>query len=440
MSPRFLLLTIVTYAVLKVVATGSAAAQGVYPGGSNVLVNNTGLSDPYAVQTANGAGGWLGSGPLLPNLGGFGYTPISQTLSDRLWLRGEYLYWYSHGMDTPPLLTTSPAGTPQNRAGILGEPGTQVLFGGQKLDSGGSNGYRAQVGFMLTPQGVFGVEGEYFALLDNGDSYSASGNGAPILGRPFFDTTNDRETAQLISYPGLVNGSVGISSNTNLRSALINARAALLPTNYGVCAPCTEPDRVDWIIGYRYLKLDDRISFAESLESQVPGAPGTIQLNERFATENQFNGLQLGIVHEAHFRRAWLESMLRVAVGGNSQRVNISGNTSITELGTTDRYPGGLLAQTSNIGNYRRNEFTMIPEIGFRLGFRITSCFHANIGYSVLYVPNVVRAGDQIDPSVNPNLIPEPNTPVTGSLRPRFSLVESDFWAHGLSLGGELRF
>ena len=82
----------------------------------------------------------------------------------------------------------------------------------------------------------------------------------------------------------------------------------------------------------------------------------------------------------------------------------------------------------------------MIPELGLTLGVRITSWFHATVGYSLLYFPNVVRAGDQIDRSVNPNLIPEPNNPVTGSLRPQFSFVETDYWAQGISFGGQFQF
>ncbi|MFG0262805.1 MAG: BBP7 family outer membrane beta-barrel protein, partial [Novipirellula sp. JB048] len=94
----------------------------------------------------------------------------------------------------------------------------------------------------------------------------------------------------------------------------------------------------------------------------------------------------------------------------------------------------------SNIGSYRKKEFTMIPELGVTLGFRVTSWFHGTLGYSLLYFPNVVRAADQIDVHVNPNLIPEPSSPVAGSLRPRFGWVESDYWAHGLSFGGQVQF
>ncbi len=442
MSPPLLSLAILATAVSAFISGGVASAQGaVYPGGTTVMVNNPGFSDPYSVQTANGNGGWLGNGnPMLPNFQNGLFPAAGQTLSNRLWIRGEYLYWFADGMDTPPLLTTSAQGTPQNRAAILGEATTQTLFGGGEINDDWQSGFRARGGFWLSPQGAFGIEGEYFMLFGDGQGYSASGQGDPILGRPFFDTTNDRETAGLISYPGLVDGNVAITSDTNLRSALINARASLVPIYRGMCGPCPEPDRVDWLIGYRHLELDDRLTFSDFTDSRVPGVPGSIQLNEQFSTENRFNGLQLGVVHQANFQRAWLESMLRIAVGSNSQEVNITGNTAITELGITEQFSGGLLAQSSNINAYRRDEFTMIPEVGVTLGVRLTSCLHATVGYSLLYFPNVVRAGDQIDTSVNPNLIPEPSNPVTGSLRPRFEFVETDYWAQGVNFGGELRF
>ena len=50
-----------------------------------------------------------------------------------LWLRGEYLAWFADGMDLPPLVTTSPAGTPAGDAGVLGESGTESLYGDQDI-------------------------------------------------------------------------------------------------------------------------------------------------------------------------------------------------------------------------------------------------------------------------------------------------------------------
>lgn len=362
------------------------------------------------------------------------------TISDRLWIRAEYLYWWTEGMQVPALVTSSPAGTPQTRAGVLGQPGTSTLFGGGEINDDATSGVRLRSGFWLTPQGTVAIEGEYFQLLGaQDDGYQASGNGSPILARPFFDISRGFETAQLISFPNTVSGSLGITSDTDLTSFLINGRASLCPT--GVCNANGETDRVDWIVGYRYLKLEDSLSFSENLTSNLTNAPGTIAINESFRTSNQFNGLQLGIVHQANFRRAWLESLLRVAVGTNTQSVDIRGQTAITENGVTENYTGGLLAQRTNIGSFERDEFTMIPEVGFTLGVRLTDWLDATVGYTMLYFPNVVRAGDQIDTDVNSNLLPPEGPPtVIDGLRPMFKPVESQYWAHGLNLGAELRF
>lgn len=86
------------------------------------------------------------------------------------------------------------------------------------------------------------------------------------------------------------------------------------------------------------------------------------------------------------------------------------------------------------------DEFTMIPELNVTVGIRLTNRLTATIGYGVLYFPNVVRSGEQIDPDVNPGLIPEELVPATGPLRPEFRFIQNDFWAHGLNVGAELRF
>ena len=81
----------------------------------------------------------------------------------------------------------------------------------------------------------------------------------------------------------------------------------------------------------------------------------------------------------------------------------------------------------------------MIPEFGLTLGFRFTRRFHGTIGYSVVYFPNVVRAGDQIDRDLNPTLF-APETAFVGAPRPTFRFEDTSFYAHGLNLGGEFRF
>ena len=50
------------------------------------------------------------------------------------WITGEYLNWSAKGDKLPPLVTTSPPGTPLAQAGVLGAPGTSVLFGDESVN------------------------------------------------------------------------------------------------------------------------------------------------------------------------------------------------------------------------------------------------------------------------------------------------------------------
>lgn len=429
----------------------------------NLTVQAQSNADPYATNGyASGlTTGYTGGPPIairgLPNWSGLtptwltgaqrssfsaaNYNPLNffpgiNQASERLWLRAEYLHWWTEGMDTPALATTSPDGTDQDDAAALGLPGTTVLFGGE-INDDSTHGMRLKAGFFLTRSAAFGIEGEYFGLAEQDDSFSAS-TGRSIVGRPFYRTDTDRETAQLIDFPGIVDGNLSIRSSSDLRSYLLAGRASLCPTCGGNCVACRNTDRVDWIVGYRYIELEDSLSFNENLTSLGP--PGDIALSESFSTNNEFNGLQLGVTYQANLKRVWLESLLRVAVGNNSQRVRISGQTAITEFGITETSEGGLLAQRFNSGTFEREEFTMIPELGLTLGFRFTDWLHATAGYSLVYLPAVVRAGDQIDTDVNPELLAPATDPLTAGNRPRFEFVETDYWAQGLNLGVQLQF
>src|SRR5262245_27258846 len=59
-----------------------------------------------------------------------------------LWAEAEYLLWWMKGAALPPLVTASPAGTPSTQAGVLGAPGTTVLFGGNSVNDEVRSGMR----------------------------------------------------------------------------------------------------------------------------------------------------------------------------------------------------------------------------------------------------------------------------------------------------------
>jgi hypothetical protein len=102
-------------------------------------------------------------------------------------------------------------------------------------------------------------------------------------------------------------------------------------------------------------------------------------------------------------------------------------------------YPGGLLALSSNIGSHSRDIFTVVPEVRLQLAYDVGPRLRLHAGYDFLYWSQVLRAGDQIDLVVNPDLLP-PALPGAFPLRPAFTFQGSSFWAQGIDLGLELRF
>ena len=173
-----------------------------------------------------------------------------------------------------------------------------------------------------------------------------------------------------------------------------------------------------------------------------PVAAGqTTFLNDHFATRNQFFGGQVGWRSEFDWRHWLLEVTTKVALGSTNERVNIDGLNIITPLGSTPtRSLGGLLAQPTNIGNFSRDRFAVVPEVGLNLGYKFTDHIRAFVGYDFLYWSNVVRPGDQIDRTVNATQIAPRTGPFVGPARPEFNFKGTDYWAHGVNFGLEFRY
>jgi hypothetical protein len=129
-----------------------------------------------------------------------------------------------------------------------------------------------------------------------------------------------------------------------------------------------------------------------------------------------------------------------MGLGNTLQTVTINGNTQTTQGGTVTNANGGLLAQRTNIGNYSRNQLGVVPELGATLGYQVSQRLRFTAGYSFIYWSNVVRPGDQIDTTVNPNLLPPENPRQTAFLNPSFAFQGTDYWIQGVSFGSEYRW
>src|SRR5260370_27597948 len=68
--------------------------------------------------------------------------------------------------------------------------------------------------------------------------------------------------------------------------------------------------------------------------------------------------------------------------------------------------PGGLLALSSNIGRFHKDEFTFMPEAMFQVGYRLFRCTDVVMGYQFTYLSKAIRPGSNIDAVINPVYLP----------------------------------
>jgi hypothetical protein len=354
----------------------------------------------------------------------------------RFWVAAEYLYWTTSGNPVPPLATTAPIGNPRTNAGNLGDPGTQTLFGGRRINNDWRSGFRVSAGMWFDDCNKTGIEADYFQLGDSRDQARFGGNQGQIVSRPFFNVLTGLQDTQLVEYPNVLSGTVSVDSRSKLWGVGGNFVKNVC------CDPC---GRCDLLLGFRYISLEDDLVIRENLTS-LPGATGvptgtTFQIRDQFKTSNDIYAVTMGFYKERRFSHYFVGLKSTLGLGWNHQVTDISGSTTITQPNSQPTtYAGGLLTQPSNIGRYSSNRFVVVPEVGLKVGVQLTEHARAFVGYNFLYVSNVIRSGDQIDPRVNTNQIAPSQGLGNGPALPAFTGNRTDFWAQGINLGIELRF
>lgn len=352
----------------------------------------------------------------------------------RFWLRGELLAWQLSDAETPPLAAT---GTTSS-LGILGRPGTVVLFGGD-IDLEPRLGARFTGGVTFGCDGKWGAEASGFFLPNRSVDFAAGSDGDPILTRPFFNALTGVEAAEQVANPALP----GVLPLTGRVTASLSSRLWGLEANLTrqCCWSCCGVN-LDLLGGMRFLQLGENLTITEDLTVPLTAmaiAGARFQLRDEFATENNFYGGQVGARLTWKWRYLSVEALGKVALGGTQQSVTINGTTVITPLGQAPTtFVGALLAQPTNIGEYEQTRLTILPEAGIRAFVQVTSHLRANLGYTFLYASNVARPGEQIDRVVNPSQLPPGN--LVGPARPAFVFRDTDLWVHGVALGLEYSY
>lgn len=374
---------------------------------------------------------------------------ITFSLPQDGWFKLEGLAMRVDGMGMPPLVTSSPNGTAQADAGVLGLPTTSILVGNHEEFDTTFDGARIDLGFWFDRCHTWGMGLDMFRLSEASHRESFASTGNPILARPFFNVLNGTEDANLLAFDDNANlsitGQVSVEMESYLRGGGFYFRKAMgceegrrrffrIGRYDNFCS------RSDFRFGYRYMELNEQISIEDSIVSTSSIAPGQMSTSDLFRTKNQFNGLDLAVHHRV-IRGFWsFEGLVRLGVGNTLQQVWIDGSTTSTDqFNTTTTEQGGLLALSSNIGTYSQDEFSVVPELNLTIGYQLTECLKATFGYTGIYWSNVVRPGEHISLDVNPDLLPPP-IPTNGASRPEFTWDTIDYWAQGIHYGLEYRW
>jgi hypothetical protein len=367
-----------------------------------------------------------------------------------IWGNVEYLWWRTKGTYIPPLVTTSPPGTPQVDAGVLGRPGTSILFGDGDLFDTGRDGSRWVIGSWFGRKRRLGWEFEYLGLADEASTYSNASNGVDIIARPFTNVDPNLGAMQgpdseLISYLNVIAGGIHVDTMNRFYTIGVHLRGNIRYRNghfYDSQADCATQGsgyRLDLLGGYRYQLLQDDIAIG-TLTSVSVTPQGGFDVFDRFQTQNNFSGGELGLLYQYYRNRWTVDGVLKFALGRTEQKVTISGGTDLTTVGIETPFEGGLLALPTNIGSYSRKKTDLIPEFGITGGYYLNRNLRVTCSYRLIYWPKTVRAADQMDLTVNGSYIPDPTIEPSGPPLPEFTFVDTSYWAQGLSFGVDYRW
>jgi hypothetical protein len=330
--------------------------------------------------------------------------------SERFSFSAEYLLWWMKGDKVAPLSTS---GT----TGILNAPGTNILFGDTSYGGDLRSGARFDMIYWLSREHNLAFEANFLFLETQVDQIGLSSPGAPLLARPFTNVTTGSQSALVLSSPSTNAGAFSSRFDSKLWGAEGNLRHNFIS---GVSMS------VDGLFGFRYLGLKESLDITGSSFSPLPG-PVISSSTDNFKTTSDFYGGQVGASIELRKDKWFVNALPKLAIGGTQQSVNITGITTSTTGNVSSTAPTGFLAADSNIGQYSKEKFTFVPELGVNVGYAFRDCVKGYVGYNIIYWSSVSRPGSTIDLNV-------------GNGQPTFSFNSTDLWMQGITLGMEINF
>ncbi len=341
------------------------------------------------------------------------------------WNDIQFLNWWPERPPVPPLLFGTNSGQPP----APGQYDTRLLAGGRAFTSQPSAGGRFTLGFAVDREETLGLEATYFFLGSRKSGEYVQNSGAQSFGVPYTNAVTGASEILTLAQPGVANSIFSATSSVRVQGWEVNGIANIMDEKYL---------KLNAIVGWRYLQVNEWLQLDQT---QLSGA-GTARTMDQFNTQNRFNGGQLGLHADVRRGLVFCEMTAKVAFGQNYEVVNNDGYTVLQTSATRVIGNSGLYVQPSSAGRTANGVFAVVPEGTIKFGFRVGESGRLYVGYSIIYLSDAVRPGDQIDRTLNPAQVPlvSGTAPLAGADRPSRLFNRSDFWAQGLIVGLETRF
>ena len=345
------------------------------------------------------------------------------------WGQLDFLLWWRSPYHLPPLVTSSPVGTPVDQAGQLNQPTTTRLLGGHSLANGPNAGGRIDFGYWLDTHQQLGIGGSFLALGQSHLEFATDSSTHAILTRPFNNVSAGQAPladALLIAFPDESTGRVDVRGS----SRLMVAEGYLRQSWYDDVVT-----NIDLVAGYQFSRIDESLlitsqsTISSTSNLRPPGT--TLDVRDSFVTRNEFHGGLIGFLTDWRFHCLTVTGSVKVGLGNMRQRAAISGQTVIGDSVTSFTDPQGLLARNTNHGSHQRNVFTVVPQFGLRSAYAVSDGFDVTLGYSLILWSHVLQPANQIDSDLAVNL----SDPLSGESRPEFTFKSNDYWVQGMTLG-----
>lgn len=375
---------------------------------------------PADMTTYEPAGDYVEYGGYVEE--GF-YGTGATALPPRAYGSFDLLYVWRKGGNFPATLTTS---NPAD-AGILGQPSTEVLFGGNEQDDPHVGG-RLTLGLWLDDYQDWSVGARFTGLEKQSLGETYTSDDYDVLAFPIFNTNSGLNDSILVALPG---AGTGAADNTTV--SLVNENEVYVGDVFLTKHLFTHhANRVDFVTGYSFARIED--TFESQARFTVQDAGGTLSVGDVvnfrdfFGARNEFHGGQFGLMGEFQDGPFTWRALGKVSIGGMRQEAYVSGATSVNGTTIDDT---GVFARGDNSGSHQRSVFAYIPEVNLDLIYAYNCNLDFKVGTTFIYFSDVVTGGSLINPDFDPGI---------GGAGPEFTFNEQEYWILGMNFGIEYHY